>query len=203
MFQCRDGARKRDRCTRPPFPSSRLRQCRVATKQEDMAYSLFGMFDVSIPVTYGEGQQRAMGRLLQEVLTRSGDVSILAWTGKASDYNSCLPAEISVYREPVSPYVPSPIEDGEMDRLVTELRISSNVESTMTLYDRVVVLPSPRLVSRRLSLSCIMFPLRGPLVPRGDSPQRVYHTMTSAFGSVEIKTAEDLFSQNNLVLVHP
>jgi len=174
-------------------------------KQEDMAYSLFGIFDVSIPVTYGEGQQRAMGRLLQEVLTRSGDVSILAWTGKASDYNSCLPAEISVYHEPVSPYVPSPIEDGEMGALVAELRTSSKiVESAVILYDQVVVLPSPRLVSRRLSLSCFMFPLRGPLVPSDDSPQRrVYHTMTPTFGNVEIKTTEDLSGLNNLVLVHP
>ncbi|KAI9571736.1 hypothetical protein HD554DRAFT_2312047 [Boletus coccyginus] len=144
----------------------------------DMAYSLFGIFDVSIPVTYGEGQQRAVGRLLQEVLTRSGDVSILAWTGKASDYNSCLPTEISVYREPASPYVPSPIEDGEMDASVTELRTSSKIlDSAMMLYDRVVVLPTPRL--------------------------RVYHTTTSAFGNVEIKTKEDLSILDNLVLVHP
>jgi len=192
---------------RPGSDNVRQKLClaatRVATKQEDMAYSLFGIFDVSNPVTYGEGQQRAVGRLLQEVLTRSGDVSILAWTGKASEYNSCLPAEISVYREPASPYVPLPIEDGEMDRLVTELRTSSkNIEPAMMLYDRIVVLPSPRLASRRLSLSCIMFPL-GPLVPSGDSPQHVYHTTTSAFGNVEIKTTEDLSGLGNLVLVHP
>jgi len=193
---------------RPGSDNVRQKLClaatRIATKQEDMAYSLFGIFDVSIPVTYGEGQQRAVGRLLQEVLTRSGDVSILAWSGKASDYNSCLPAEISVYRDPASSYVPSVIEDGEMDALVTKLRISTkSLESTLMLYDRVVVLPSPRLASRRLSLSCIMFPLRGPLVPSGDFPQRVYHTKSSAFGNIEIKTMEDLSTMDNLVLVHP
>ncbi|KAI9449373.1 hypothetical protein HD554DRAFT_2289775, partial [Boletus coccyginus] len=149
-------------------------------------------------------QQRAVGRLLQEVLTRSGDVTILAWTGKASDYNSCLPAEIAVYREPASPYVPSPIEDEKMDGLVTELRTSSKtVELAMIFYDRVIVLPSPRLASRCLSLSCIMFPLKGPLILSGDSPQHVYHATTSVFGTVEIKTTEDLFSLNNLVLIHP
>ncbi|KAI9571074.1 hypothetical protein HD554DRAFT_244710 [Boletus coccyginus] len=181
-----------------------LAATRAATKQEDMAYSLFGIFDVSLSATYGEGQQRAVGRLLQEVLTRSGDVSVLAWTGRTSEYNSCLPAEISVYREPASPYVPSPIEDGTMDRLVMELQTSSKtVDSAVMLYDRVVVLPSPRLVSHRLSLSCIMFPLKGPLVLSGDSPQHVYHTTTSVFGTVEIKTTEDLSSLDNLVLVHP
>ncbi|KAI9571739.1 hypothetical protein HD554DRAFT_1815308 [Boletus coccyginus] len=80
----------------------RLAATRIATKQEDMAYSLFGIFDVSLSVTYGEGQQRAVGRLLQEVLTRSGDVSILAWTGKASDYNSCLAGDICVSRVSVT-----------------------------------------------------------------------------------------------------
>jgi len=192
---------------RPGSDNVRQKLClgatRVATKQEDMAYSLFGIFDVSIPVTYGEGQERAVGRLLQEVLTRSGDVSILAWTGKASEYNSCLPAEISVYHKTASPYVPSSIEDGKMDALVTKLWTSSTiVESAMMLYDRVIVLPSPRLASRRLGLSCIMFPL-GPLVLSGNSPQRVYHTTTSAFGTIEIKTTEDLSDLSNLVLVHP
>ncbi|KAI9571578.1 hypothetical protein HD554DRAFT_2036523 [Boletus coccyginus] len=150
---------------RPGSDDVRQKLClaatRVVTKQEDMSYSLFGIFDVSNPVTYGEGQQRAVGRLLQEMLTRSGDVTILAWTGKASDYNSCLPAEISVYHEPASPYVPSPTEDCEMNGLVAELRTCSKIINlAMVLYDRVVILPSPRLVSRRLSLSCIMFPLR-------------------------------------------
>ncbi|KAG8217949.1 hypothetical protein J3R82DRAFT_6120 [Butyriboletus roseoflavus] len=79
-----------------------LPSTRVSTKQEDIAYSLFNIFDVSILVTYGEGQQRALGRLLQEVLTRSGDVTILAWTGKASDYNSCLPAYIASQHHPIS-----------------------------------------------------------------------------------------------------
>ena len=82
----------------------------------------FGIFDISIPVMYGEGQQCAVGHPFQQVLTRSGDVAILAWAGKASDYNNCLPAEISVYHEPASPYVPSVIEDDEMDRLVIELQ---------------------------------------------------------------------------------
>ncbi|KAI9573369.1 hypothetical protein HD554DRAFT_2310612 [Boletus coccyginus] len=193
---------------RPGSDNVRQKLClaatRIAARQEDIAYSLFGIFDVSISVTYGEGKQRAVGRLLQEVLTRSGDVSILAWTGKASNYNSCLPAEISVYREPASSYVPSMIEEGEMDRLATELRTSSKyLDSAIVLYDRLVPLPPPRLISHRLTLSCIMFPLQYLSVAGGDPSQRVYHSTTFAFGDVEIKTTEDLSNQNNLVLVHP
>ena len=191
---------------RPGSENVRQKLCfaatRSASRQEDIAYSLFGIFDVSIPITYGEGQQHALGRLLQEVLTRSGDVTILAWAGKASEYNSCLPVEVAAYREPASPYIPSLIEDDKMDKLVAELRTSSFVDSAMMLYDQLVRLPSPRLVSRRLSLSCIMFPLRG-LSASWDDSQYVYRAMTTALGNVEIKTTEDLSGLKNLVLVHP
>ena len=185
----------------------RLASTRYATKQEDIAYSLFGIFDVSIPVTYGEGQRRALGRLLQEVLTRSGDATILAWTGKASDYNSCLPAEITVYREPLSPLLPSPIPDNEMETLLSELETSSTLhDSAVELYDHLIILPTPRLVSRRLSLPCLVFLLRtvsGPFTARDDSSVRVYRATATALGEVEIKTSDDLSGLTNLVLVHP
>ena len=192
---------------RPGSENVRQKLClaakRTATKEEDQSYSLFGIFDVSIPATYGEGQQRALGRLLQEVLTRSGDVTLLAWTGMASDYNSCLPADISVYRMPVSPHVPPPIEDDRMDGLVEKLQTSSQyIDSAVKLYDQVVTLASPRLVSRRLTLSCMMFPLKGQLVQSSDH-WHIYRAVTSALGNVDIKTTEDLSSMNNLVLIHP
>ncbi|KAG8214921.1 hypothetical protein J3R82DRAFT_10108 [Butyriboletus roseoflavus] len=185
----------------------RLASNRFATKQEDIAYSLFGIFDVSIPVTYGEGQRRALGRLLQEVLTRSGDDTILAWTGKASDYNSCLPAEITVYREHLSPHLPLSISDDEMETLLSELQSTSTIhDSAVELYNRLVILPTPRLVSRRLNLSCIVFLLRtfsGPFSTGDGSPVRVYRATASALGEVEIKTSDDLVGLTNLVLVHP
>lgn len=185
----------------------RLASTRYATKQEDIAYSLFGIFDVSIPVTYGEGQRRALGRLLQEVLTRSGDATILAWTGKASDYNSCLPAEISVYREPLSSHLPLPIAEDQMETLLSELETSSPFhDSAVELYDRLVILPTPRLVSRRLSLSCIVFLLRtitGPFADKNEPSVRVYRAMASALGEVEIRTTDNLSGLTNLVLVHP
>ncbi|KIK16934.1 hypothetical protein PISMIDRAFT_112459, partial [Pisolithus microcarpus 441] len=53
--------------------------CRRTTRPEDFAYSLFGIFQVHFPVIYGEGGENALGRLLAEVISRSGDVSILDW----------------------------------------------------------------------------------------------------------------------------
>ena len=40
---------------------------RNTTRAEDKAYSLFGIFDVQIPLLYGEGQQKAFGRLQEEI----------------------------------------------------------------------------------------------------------------------------------------
>ncbi|KAG1854595.1 hypothetical protein F4604DRAFT_1932654 [Suillus subluteus] len=83
---------------------------RVTTWQEDIAYSLFGIFGVKLPVIYGEKKQNALGRLLQEVVAQSGDISALDWVGQSSEFNSCLPADITSYKAP--PYtLPSLSED--------------------------------------------------------------------------------------------
>ncbi|KAG1770537.1 hypothetical protein EDD22DRAFT_989635 [Suillus occidentalis] len=47
----------------------------VTTRQEDIAYSLFGIFDVCLPVDCGEKQDKALGQLLQEIVARSGDIT--------------------------------------------------------------------------------------------------------------------------------
>ncbi len=40
---------------------------RKTTRQEDMAYSLLGIFDISMPLIYGEGREKAFNRLLEEI----------------------------------------------------------------------------------------------------------------------------------------
>ncbi|KIK17543.1 hypothetical protein PISMIDRAFT_111135, partial [Pisolithus microcarpus 441] len=52
---------------------------RHTTRAEDVAYSLFGIFQVSLPIIYGEKTPGALGRLLAEVVSQSGDVSVLDW----------------------------------------------------------------------------------------------------------------------------
>jgi hypothetical protein len=50
---------------------------RVTTREEDMAYCLLGMFDVNMPLLYGEGGVKAFRRLQGEILRQSNDHSIL------------------------------------------------------------------------------------------------------------------------------
>ncbi|EPE02699.1 het domain-containing protein [Ophiostoma piceae UAMH 11346] len=51
---------------------------RVTTKIEDAAYSLLGLFDVNMPLIYGEGH-RAFQRLQEEILKISTDFTLFGW----------------------------------------------------------------------------------------------------------------------------
>ncbi|UKZ69019.1 uncharacterized protein TrAtP1_010035 [Trichoderma atroviride] len=51
---------------------------RITTKEEDIAYCLLGIFDVNMPLLYGEGP-KAFQRLQEEIMKRFDDQSILAW----------------------------------------------------------------------------------------------------------------------------
>ncbi|KAK1830578.1 hypothetical protein QBC39DRAFT_244656, partial [Podospora conica] len=52
---------------------------RNTTRKEDLAYCLLGIFDINMPLLYGEGH-RAFRRLQDEILKTSTDDSIFAWT---------------------------------------------------------------------------------------------------------------------------
>ncbi|KAI4866515.1 HET-domain-containing protein [Hypoxylon rubiginosum] len=51
---------------------------RSTTRPEDIAYCLLGLFDVNMPMLYGEGT-KAFTRLQEEIMESSDDQSILAW----------------------------------------------------------------------------------------------------------------------------
>jgi hypothetical protein len=53
---------------------------RETKRREDIAYSLLGIFDVYMPLIYGEGV-RAFRRLQEEIIKRHNDLSIFAWIG--------------------------------------------------------------------------------------------------------------------------
>ncbi|KAI1432334.1 HET-domain-containing protein [Xylaria sp. CBS 124048] len=57
---------------------------RVTTRKEDEAYCLMGIFDVNMPLLYGEGD-KAFRRLLEEIIRRSNDHTVLL-CGLISDF---------------------------------------------------------------------------------------------------------------------
>ncbi|KAI4256613.1 MAG: hypothetical protein L6R42_006114 [Xanthoria sp. 1 TBL-2021] len=56
---------------------------RVTSREEDIAYCLLGLFDVAMPLLYGEGATNAFQRLQIEIMRKSSDESLFAWTSDA------------------------------------------------------------------------------------------------------------------------
>jgi hypothetical protein len=57
---------------------------RKTSRIEDLAYCLMGIFDVNIPLLYGEGD-KAFVRLQQEIIKDSDDQTIFAWFDEAQE----------------------------------------------------------------------------------------------------------------------
>ncbi|KAF8552625.1 hypothetical protein OG21DRAFT_105056 [Imleria badia] len=179
-----------------------LASARQTTRVEDAAYSLLGIFSLSLPVVYGEGD-KALGRLLAQLLTSSGDTSILAWTGKSGDFNSCLPAKITVFNQLPTSHIPRAITSTEMETFTAGLQAASvNVSLVTKLYDCINDLRVPLFAGKRMTLPCIAFKL-GPLSLSRSRSERVFRAQTAALGIVEIKTEEDLSRLDPLYLIHP
>ncbi|KAG8525617.1 uncharacterized protein KY384_009261 [Bacidia gigantensis] len=71
---------------------------RRTTRIEDMAYCLLGIFEVNMPLLYGEGE-RAFIRLQEEFIRRSDDQSIFAWVDNNLEYSGMLARHPSAFRD--------------------------------------------------------------------------------------------------------
>ncbi|KAI3316691.1 HET-domain-containing protein [Xylariaceae sp. AK1471] len=60
---------------------------RQTRRVEDTAYCLLGIFDINMPLLYGEGE-KAFTRLQEEIIRSSNDLSIFAWTAALGDKRS-------------------------------------------------------------------------------------------------------------------
>ena len=62
---------------------------RATTRSEDLAYCLLGVFDVNMPLLYGEGM-KAFQRLQEEILKHSTDESLFAWANRGYNVSGLL-----------------------------------------------------------------------------------------------------------------
>ncbi|EAW14126.1 HET domain protein [Aspergillus clavatus NRRL 1] len=62
---------------------------RVTTRIEDIAYSLLGLFEINMPMLYGEGK-RAYIRLQEEIMKQSDDQTLFAWKSSDESYRGLL-----------------------------------------------------------------------------------------------------------------
>lgn len=59
---------------------------RSTTRQEDIAYCMLGLFDINMPMLYGEGE-KAFERLQEEIIKVSDDPSIFFWQTSEIDHS--------------------------------------------------------------------------------------------------------------------
>lgn len=186
----------------------RLASTRETTVPVDMAYGLFGIFGLIMPVIHGENQQHALGRLFQEIVARSGDVACLAWVGRSSEFNSTFPDHIRVYQH-ASHTVPH-IGEENMERQVVELRRAWTRDEevqAIAFYHKLYMLPPARCTNQHLHLPCIVFPLMTFRRAKQTDGMRVYRATANALEDTDIYTEERLLPKGqgpeDLVLVCP
>ncbi|OTA91495.1 hypothetical protein M434DRAFT_55941, partial [Hypoxylon sp. CO27-5] len=63
---------------------------RRTTRLEDSAYCLLGIFDINMPLLYGEGS-KAFQRLQEEIINKNDDASILVWRSDSATSSIRLP----------------------------------------------------------------------------------------------------------------
>ncbi|KAL9003408.1 MAG: hypothetical protein Q9188_003713 [Gyalolechia gomerana] len=71
---------------------------RTTTRPEDIAYCLLGIFDVNMPMLYGEGTKAFM-RLQEELIKRSDDHTIFAWPIQRDDQTGLLADSPAAFAE--------------------------------------------------------------------------------------------------------
>ena len=106
---------------------------RKTSRSEDMAYCLLGIFNINMPLLYGEGGRKAFMRLQLEIIRKSDDESIFAWTN-CSDY----PLELGMLAPwptwfidsgDIRPYVKFPRPPYSMTNKGLEFRVPAYIRS--------------------------------------------------------------------------
>ncbi|KAG1728179.1 uncharacterized protein EDB91DRAFT_1314356 [Suillus paluster] len=166
---------------------------RVTTRQEDIAYSLFGVFGVRLHVDYGEKKDKAARAAL------AGD-----------KFNSCLPADITSYTAPPRT-LPSLSED-MIQSSVSLLRGAVSVESASNLHSELESLSAPRFANCRLHLPCIVFRVTDVrrLASRNQETASTYSVKAEGLHAIQITTEDKLIQfsrarpiQQTFLLVRP
>ncbi|KAK3385933.1 heterokaryon incompatibility protein-domain-containing protein [Podospora didyma] len=77
---------------------------RETRKPEDLAYCLMGLFDINMPLLYGEGT-KAFLRLQQHIAQQSNDASIFAWEYPIDMEEVLKPKKYPASMDPIGQYV--------------------------------------------------------------------------------------------------
>ena len=182
---------------------------RQTTRIEDTAYCLLGLFDVNMPLIYGEGL-KAFRRLQEEIVKRNNDPTIFAWDIPQRDeqpYYQCLFATSPAAFAHSSDIVP--FQDDSADFAVTNrgLRVSGDVPLRIA---GVAEKGTKRLVSRYLLFLGTDFgafpPSAGGIYLRKIGPNLFYRDgilPLAGFGRNEVAQYSRFHTTEYYILVDP
>ncbi|KAK2736950.1 HET domain containing protein [Colletotrichum kahawae] len=108
---------------------------RQTTRLEDMAYCLLGLFDISMPLLYGEGNN-AFRRLQEEIMSVSTDQSLFAW-----DWPSALPDSYNQGKHLVTILAPSPSAFEKCHVVRSHRQIDESPGFSMTNFGLKIAMP--------------------------------------------------------------
>lgn len=116
---------------------------RETTRVEDRAYSLMGIFDINMPMIYGE-REKAFLRLQQQIIQKSKDESIFAWDMDFEGYT----------RTYSGLYAPSPLAYAKCSEIIQTQGSHGFSENNGELSMRLRTVPhSPEIYLARLHCS--------------------------------------------------
>ncbi|KAF3055084.1 Vegetative incompatibility protein HET-E-1 [Daldinia childiae] len=135
---------------------------RRTTRAEDAAYCLLGLFDVNMPLLYGEGGAKAFARLQEEIIRTSNDHTIFCWSRSAEVEAEVVPRDWSSMLAPspaafcdAGEYVPVDAWEAPMPYAMTNLGLSIYLPVVYTLTQLFVVLDAGLVGSRSDMRACI------------------------------------------------
>ncbi|KAL4065314.1 hypothetical protein J3A83DRAFT_4375836 [Scleroderma citrinum] len=191
---------------------SRLRwaSTRCTTRPEDIAYSLLGIFNLHIPVLYGESAETALGRLLAEVITKSGDTSILDWIGQPSSFHSCFPATLKPYQIvlPSRPLSGDP-RPWTFTQYMWDFFSPTSLHAARRMHRALSDLPRAQFANFRLVLPCIVHQIQTITLIRVDagSVTHVHQIQAVGLEPIEIALSKELRNtpriRTTYVLIRP
>ena len=156
---------------------------RCTTRPEDIAYSLLGVFSLHIPVLYGESAENALGRLLGDVISKSGDTSILDWVGRSSAFHSCFPDTLTPYQ--TLPQFPPDLPTPPPTRIIYQLFFR---RSTRKMHQALSNLPLAKFINFRLILPSIVHRIKAMTLTQFDTSTAT-HVQIQAVGLAPIDIA--------------
>ena len=135
---------------------------RNTTRPEDRIYSLFGIFDVSMDIRYGEGEERAFLRLQEQIIKRSPDESIFAWKSNRLQASGLLAPWIDCFADSGDVTYKVPNSRGDIRRGPYQLTNQGmEIPAPVAIVGAEVAEMGARGIKRSKNCSIINFPLFG------------------------------------------